>query len=277
MISGRSRAPALRYCHAARTVAGIVAGSGEATATIDGTPARNSSGVAIAEPPLPSKPDRNPTPRPIAATTSNDTSTMMGPVNASSLCISSGSAIVTVYGSSAARVRRRRRRPRRVHQRRGRPAPVATVAVARRAPTRGRTRRRAVPTTRPHGAPDRGRRAGGRRRPPRAARGGRGRGRGGLGVGARRRNARGGHPADARRRPGRAARRRLPPQPSRRGGAHRGGRPRRRGRGVAARRTGRARLHRGHHRRSRPGKASSCSGTRSWRWRRPAPISATTR
>ena len=48
------------------TIDGIVAGSGDAIATSAGTPSRCSSGVAIAEPPLPNAPDKKPTPTPIS-------------------------------------------------------------------------------------------------------------------------------------------------------------------------------------------------------------------
>ena len=75
----------------------------------------------------------------------------------------------------------------------------------------------------------------------------------------RRRHARGGHPADARRRPGRTARRGLPrSHPGvvvRIEEADRAAEPERR-----SRRTGRARLHRGHHGRTRPGTRRAVPG-----------------
>lgn len=47
------------------SVPGIVAGSGDATAINPGTPSRLNIGVAIALPPLPKSPPRNPTTTPI--------------------------------------------------------------------------------------------------------------------------------------------------------------------------------------------------------------------
>jgi len=63
----RSIIPFRRYASAATRVPGIVAGSGDATAEIAGTPARNNNGVATAEPPLPKRPPRKPTPAPMRA------------------------------------------------------------------------------------------------------------------------------------------------------------------------------------------------------------------
>ncbi len=44
---------------------GMAAGRGDATATMAGTPASASSGVAIDEPPLPNMPPKNPTAAPM--------------------------------------------------------------------------------------------------------------------------------------------------------------------------------------------------------------------
>ncbi len=52
----------------------MVAGSGEATAIRGGTPIAASSGVAIADPPLPKRPPRYPTPAPISAMSTHCTS-----------------------------------------------------------------------------------------------------------------------------------------------------------------------------------------------------------
>src|SRR6476469_3280306 len=57
-----------QYGTEAARVAGTVAGSGEATAISGGTPTACSSGDARADPPLPSRPDRNPTPTPMSTT-----------------------------------------------------------------------------------------------------------------------------------------------------------------------------------------------------------------
>ena len=55
-----------RTTRLASHVDGIVAGSGDAIATIAGKPRRCRSGVAIAEPPLPNAPDKKPTPMPMS-------------------------------------------------------------------------------------------------------------------------------------------------------------------------------------------------------------------
>jgi len=55
-----------------------IAGSGEATAMIAGTPIAWSSGVAMAEPPLPSRPPRNPMPTPRTAATAMVTAAPSG-------------------------------------------------------------------------------------------------------------------------------------------------------------------------------------------------------
>src|SRR5205823_1326903 len=57
-----------QYAYDALSVDGIVAGRGEATAAIGGIPTTLSSGVAIAEPPLPNRPPSSPTAAPITAT-----------------------------------------------------------------------------------------------------------------------------------------------------------------------------------------------------------------
>ena len=59
--------PACAYERLAIQVDGIVAGSGDAIATIAGIPSTWRSGVAIADPPLPNAPERKPTPAPINA------------------------------------------------------------------------------------------------------------------------------------------------------------------------------------------------------------------
>src|SRR5687767_3651723 len=100
------------------SVLGTVAGSGAATATIGGTPMAASSGVAMAEPPLPNIPPRKPTPAPTAMIANHCT----GPVDAPLLPyvqdLSSRCSIGCVDGSAAAALRPGRRRRGHVHRRR---------------------------------------------------------------------------------------------------------------------------------------------------------------
>jgi hypothetical protein len=63
----RSTLPAPPCTRPASSDDGIVAGSGDAIATIAGTPSRWRSGVATADPPFPNAPDRKPTATPISA------------------------------------------------------------------------------------------------------------------------------------------------------------------------------------------------------------------
>ncbi len=56
--------PARTYGRAANMAAGIVAGSGEATASNPGTPSNDKTGVATEDPPTPKRPRSNPMPSP---------------------------------------------------------------------------------------------------------------------------------------------------------------------------------------------------------------------
>src|SRR5207245_6877923 len=57
-----------QYAADAASIPGIVAGNGEATATIGAIPAAPKSGEAIADPPFPNRPPRKPTAPPTSTT-----------------------------------------------------------------------------------------------------------------------------------------------------------------------------------------------------------------
>src|SRR6476660_9577935 len=108
----------------------MVAGSGAATARIGGTPTAASSGVAIAEPPLPNRPPMNPTAAPMSMIAGQFTTSSGPPVVPSVQTMLSMTSIGFPYGDPPIRVRRRRRRARRLHEGgRGHPHQPA-VAVA---------------------------------------------------------------------------------------------------------------------------------------------------
>ena len=130
-ITSGSLMPRRWYWRWATSVLGTVAGSGEATAMIGGTPMAASSGVASAEPPLPNMPPRNPTTVPISTISSQGTSPGDHDAEGAVQDRSSLESIEWVYGAAAAALRPRRRRARA----RSRPPPRRASWPSRRSPT----------------------------------------------------------------------------------------------------------------------------------------------
>src|SRR5262249_46128287 len=140
------------YLRLARSVDGMVAGSGDATATIAGTPIAWSRGLETAAPPLPNAPDRKPTPAPISSVPTRMCSSTtplnrsvrpwikpLGTTDIIGFAYEYASGRLR-HGAPPRRVRAGGHRPRQLHRRGGSGWRVPTVVVGRHPPARGRAR-----------------------------------------------------------------------------------------------------------------------------------------